>query len=190
MLPSVGIVPSRQNGRRRWSEARLSGQRFHDIRLVLLVRSRPPPSTISSARDEPYRWEHLREAFSTLRYLKVQCCTRHDLPLSPAIWLQNFKAEIAGDTKRDPERCNRSGMNSGACRSHSPHVHTARDRPHSTKWSRMAPGGASLMCAIFMCVLGPGTKFQQWHTFFVIGPGVSTPKQVLAHLVLAHPKWC
>jgi hypothetical protein len=56
-----------------------------------------PSSTISSARDEPYRWEHLQEAFSTLRYQKIQCCTRHDLPLSPAIWVQKVKAKIAGD---------------------------------------------------------------------------------------------
>ena len=28
MLPRIGIVPSRRNGRKRWSEARLLGQRF------------------------------------------------------------------------------------------------------------------------------------------------------------------
>ena len=93
-------------------------------------------------------------------YLIPECgltCTRHDLPLSPAIWVQKneLMPRLREIQNEIPNVATDQGMNnSGACRSHSPHVHTARDRPHSTKWSRMAPGGASLMCAIFMCVLG------------------------------------
>ena len=71
MLPRIGLVPSRRNGRKRWSEACLFGQGFLTIRLVLLGRSRPPFATSSSARDEPYTWEYLREAFSTLRYRNI-----------------------------------------------------------------------------------------------------------------------
>ena len=85
------------------------------------------------------------------KYNVAHATISHYLPQSGC---KKLKPRLREIIKRDPERCNRSGMNSGACRSHSPHVHTARDRPHSTKWSRMAPGGASLMCAIFMCVLG------------------------------------
>ena len=49
--------------------------------------------------------------------------------------------EIVGDIGR----YNRVYLDSGACESHLRHVHTARDRPHSTKWSRMVPVGASLI---------------------------------------------
>ena len=41
-----------------------------NIGLVLLERLRPPFAAISPARDDPYRCEHLQEAFSTLRYKK------------------------------------------------------------------------------------------------------------------------
>ena len=78
MLPRIGLVPSRRNGRKRWSEPRLFGQRFLTFRLVLLVRLRPPFAFISPARDDPYRCEYLREAFSTLRYRKVYGCCADD----------------------------------------------------------------------------------------------------------------
>ena len=72
MLPRIGVVPSRRKGRKRWSEARLFWPEIPNIRLVLLARLRPPFSAISTARDDPYTWDHLPEAFSTLRYPKTQ----------------------------------------------------------------------------------------------------------------------
>ena len=73
----------------KWSKTVVGGvlvwPEIPNIRLALLARSRPPFSTISPARDEPYTWEHLREAFSTLRYRIVPCYMHHDLLRSPAI---------------------------------------------------------------------------------------------------------
>ena len=64
----------------KWSKTVVGGApvwpEIPDIRLVLRVRSRLPSLTISSARDEPYRWKHLREAFSRLRYQKYMVAAR------------------------------------------------------------------------------------------------------------------
>jgi hypothetical protein len=53
--------------------------------------------------------------------------------------------EIVGDIGR----YNRVHLDTGACVPRLRHVHTARGRPNSTKWSRMAPVGASLSLVDF-----------------------------------------
>ena len=80
MLPGDAHTCRDRPAPAKWSKTVVGGvlvwPEIPNIRLVLLARSRPPFSTISSARDDPYSCEHLREAFSTLRYRKIHgCCT-------------------------------------------------------------------------------------------------------------------
>ena len=123
------------------------------------------PSKMSDAPtgtilDHFVGWGRSRAVWTCRRcdtHAKTSKCTRLYLQISPTI--SQRSRSTSGD--RPPISSNlprfrhtkRALMHSGACESHLRHVHTARDRPHSTKWSRMVPVGASLSLVDFHMVL-------------------------------------
>ena len=85
------------------------------------------------------RLTSLRAQPSTFGRCFISCDLTRSPTISPGLVKNRDRWEILGDILR----CNRVYMYSGACESRPQNVHTARDRPHSTKWSRMVPVGAS-----------------------------------------------
>ena len=129
MLPRIGLVPSRRGGRKRWSGPPKQNKPTCYESLAKQARLRPPFAAISPARDDPYRWEHLREAFSTLRYRNIYM-------------LGSRLREIAGDRARLREIVGDCGVynmvffESGAWRTLHGDAPTYRARPEQAKWSQ------------------------------------------------------
>ena len=122
------------------------------MRDELIVSSHTLPSPCVPEEQ----WGRSRAVWTCERcdsHAKISKCTRLYLPTSPTI---SQRSRSTSDD-RQPISSNlprlrhtkRALVNAGACESHLRHVHTARDRPHSTKWSRMVPVGASLILVDF-----------------------------------------
>ena len=112
---------------------------------------RPAPfSTVSSNGDDPGQCGHVGDVIRTVRYPNVRGCTFQHLPLSPndLVRPRTDRPPISSNLPR-LRHTKRALVNAGACVPRLRHVLTARDRPHSTKWSRMVPVGASLSLVDF-----------------------------------------
>ena len=78
---------------------------------------------------------------------------RNDYLSLPRFWcrmiLRRYLRSLGDCGRCSKVKYNRVHLDILACESYLRHVHTARDRPHSTKWSRMVPVGASLSLVDF-----------------------------------------
>ena len=130
----------------------------------ILLGSEPKPWKSTKLSDAPtgtildhfVEWGRSRAVWTFRRcdsHAKISKCTRLYLATSPTI---SQRSRSTSDDRPPissnlPRSRHTKGvhLDTGACESHLRHVLTARDRPHSTKWSRMVPVGASLSLVDF-----------------------------------------
>ena len=140
MLTAIGIVPTRRNGRKRWSGPHkqnkpnvkgISGQtgaaqttvcdHFVGSGRALYVGA-SPGSIIHAPPSKKYM----------VSAPLINNCISYDLRSVSKF----FCTEIAGVTNNPCRRSDRQYLNSGACSPTGERSPTARDRPEPTKWSK------------------------------------------------------